>query len=601
MKRYLYFFHWAFMGSVIAGSMLMFTACSPTAPTIIDALPTPTSSTEMEPTPSPQPSQVEAPTADTDDIEEMPALELVQPYDADAASDESNLLNQAEMIVQCDHTENALVTCLLDELPQRISLEFDASNFARWALQIPDAGIGLTGNEVLAIELSTEGHIDLNLYLVTEDGERILRRLPGAHDHEDTITVYFPLWELRADTGMWFDAAFLKEIQLVFEWADMVGAVNLHALRFLDVWKEPVEIVDLQDPISAPEGFTVEVVATNLLALTQIEVISADTLLASTQNGRVWLYRDQDGDGFFEYRQLYVSGFWEVVGLLYDPVDNAVWIGGRGELWRTLDMNGNGSADLLEQRIDGLPWGRHQNNGLIWNPVDDPFSGEPPYSWIYFGLGSTGDLEVGEEFSATVLRFPRDGNGSEDLEIVAEGVRNAYGLIWAPISHDETDAASGVDWALFAGENGPDFNDAPDEVNHIRWGHHYGFPTHFGMVTPPDVENRPYSSPVYEVTPHASANSLAYITNLEWPEAYRTLYVSLFGSVFSPEPVGQTVDRVQLTPVESQDGRTYQGNADVFIQGLQRPLPLNVDTDGNLLIGDYATGIIYRVRYIGAE
>ncbi|MEZ4582097.1 MAG: hypothetical protein R3A10_10755 [Caldilineaceae bacterium] len=31
------------------------------------------------------------------------------------------------------------------------------------------------------------------------------------------------------------------------------------------------------------------------------------------------------------------------MGLLYDPVDGAVWVGGRGQLYRTLDGDGSGA------------------------------------------------------------------------------------------------------------------------------------------------------------------------------------------------------------------------------------------------------------------
>jgi glucose/arabinose dehydrogenase len=121
------------------------------------------------------------------------------------------------------------------------------------------------------------------------------------------------------------------------------------------------------------------------------------------------------------------------------------------------------------------------------------------------------------------------------------------------------------------------------------------------MVDPLEAEGDPYSSPVYEVDAHASANSLAYVQNPDWPEAYRTLYVSLFGSVFSPDPVGQTVDRIDLRPIETASGTTYRGESSLFIGGLDRPLPLVTDANGNMLVGDYATGIIYRVRYVGEE
>jgi len=135
-------------------------------------------------------------------------------------------------------------------------------------------------------------------------------------------------------------------------------------------------------------------------------------------------------------------------------------------------------------------------------------------------------------------------------------------------------------------------------VNHIRWGKHYGFPDQFGPVDDPAAEGTPYSGPVYPVTPHASADGIAYIDHPDWPAEYRTLYVALFGEVFSPTPVGHTVERVRLRAVTTPDGSiTYRGEPSDFITGLDRPLPLATGPNGDLVVGDYATGVVYQVIY----
>ena len=85
----------------------------------------------------------------------------------------------------------------------------------------------------------------------------------------------------------------------------------------------------------------------------------------------------------------------------------------------------------------------------------------------------------------------------------------AFGAVPVDLSVPDGETA----WQLFASENGPDFNDAPDEVNHIRWGHDYGFPDQFGPVAAGETDGEPFSGPVYPATPHASASGLAYIDN----------------------------------------------------------------------------------------
>jgi glucose/arabinose dehydrogenase len=210
---------------------------------------------------------------------------------------------------------------------------------------------------------------------------------------------------------------------------------------------------------------------------------------------------------------------------------------------------------------------------------------------------------VGGDLNATILRFPRTGQGVDDLEVVSRGNRNAYDLLWAQVPLNPTEPneiESARAWQLFASENGPDFNDAPDEVNHIRWGHHYGFPEQFGPVAVGATDGDPYSGPLYPVTPHASANGLAYIDSERWPDPYRTLYVALFGEVFSPAPVGHIVERITLRAETLPDGTlTYRGEPSPFIVGLDRPLPLVTAPNGNLLVGDYATGLIYEIAPVG--
>lgn len=525
-------------------------------------------------------------------------------FQCDASGPEALHCQTADGVTVCfgkrvgDASQPETLHCQAAQPPHRIEAKINASIFGRWSMRLPPETLKLSGREVLALSLRIEGTLRPNLYFVEADGRRILQRLPApplAEAGAGSTTLYFPLNEVRDDEFRPLNVAALQELQLVFEWADMEGALEIEDVRLLSTWREIVARPTQTPSIEAPSGFLVEPIAAEVFSITQFQVVAKDTLLVSQQNGRIWTYHDRNGDGFYEERQLYASGFEEIVGLLYDPIDGAVWVGGRGNLWRTMDGDGDGVADQFELRLEGLPWGRHQNNGLIWNPVPDPFTGEPPYTWIYFGLGSTGDLETGGDLNATILRLHRDGQGQDALEVVARGVRNAYGLLWAPVPYEGS-----ILWSLFAGENGPDFNSAPDEVNHIRWGLHYGFPEQFGMVDPPEQEGQPYSSPVLEVTAHASANSLAYITNPDWPEEYRTLYVSLFGSVFSAEPVQPAVERILLTPIHGPDGVTFRGEASPFLDNLSRPLPLATDSNGDLLVGDYGSGIIYRVRYVGA-
>lgn len=534
---------------------------------------------------------------------------LVLPTATPAPLIDRELLGAADTTAACDAPPEATLNCTATATAPVIEVAVHASTFARWSLHWQ--GAALTGDETLALHLTLTGNLNPNLYLVTTDGQRMGVGLSQFALAEGEQTLHVPLREIHDEHGQTLDFAQVAGLEIVFEWADMEGTLAITSVRLDSVWREPVLVEDAAQTLAAglevPAGFVAAPVADNLRELTQIQFTPAGDMIVSLQNGRIWWYdRDkQAGDALrFTSRHLYAAGFTEVVGLLDDPSDGSVWVGGRGQLVHTQDTDGNGVADVRTARFSGLPWGRHQNNGLTWNPDPDPFTGEPGGSWIYFGYGSIDDLTVGHDLLATVLRFPRTGQSADDLEVVSRGNRNAYAVLFAPVPVDLANPDGPTTWQLFAGENGPDFNDAPDEVNHIRWGHHYGFPDQFGPVgsegDPDAVEGDPYSGPVYPVTPHASANGLAYVTRDDWPAEYRTLYVALFGEVFSPTPVGHIVERVSLRGETTPQGElTYRGEPSTFIAGLDRPLPLATTPTGNLLVGDYATGVVYEISYRG--
>lgn len=510
-----------------------------------------------------------------------------------------NLLEIDHLQPVCDQSGSATITCLRDGNIETIATTTNASDFTRWRLSWGQSEEGgLNGSETLHVRLRSQGDLAPRLYLLDGTDRRISTPISFSKTTDGWQDLHMPLAEIQDDEGNLLDYADIRELEFVFEWADMDGEIEIEALQFKSIWSESMTLAEdsqrLADSLILPPDFVALAAVDGFSTMTQIQVIDTETALISQQNGRVWRLRDTNSDQIWDERTLYFSGLNEIVGLLHDPEDDSVWVGGRGQLYRLSDNDGNGVVDQAELRVNGLPWGRHQNNGLAWNPDPDPFTGEAGRTWIYFGLGSTEDLEIGGELNATVLRFPKDGQSQDDLEVVSFGNRNAYDVVWGQVEAD------GGEWHLFASENGPDFNDAPDEVNHIRWQHHYGFPVEFGVnfeQPATTVDNLPYAGSLYDVTPHASASGLAYVTNPEWPESYRGLYVSLFGQVFDEAIVGHTVEHIKLTPFETETGQTFRGEPITFIEGLERPLPMTTDEQGNLIVGDYATGVVYRVVY----
>ena len=327
---------------------------------------------------------------------------------------------------------------------------------------------------------------------------------------------------------------------------------------------------------------------------TQIETPTANSLLVSEQAGRIWWYWDDNGDGFYERRRLYDTGYSEVVGLLYDPLDGAVWIGGRGPSCGA-PWIATATVWQMSQSCAWMACPGAATRTTAWNGIRSrtPSAASQPIPGFTLAWGPRAIWTVATISTRPFCASPVRARARLDLQIVSRGNRNAYDVVWAPV-----DMGSETHWSLFASENGPDFNDAPDEVNHIRWGLDYGFPDQFGLTSDP-AQTVPNTGPVAELPGHASADGLTFVTAADWPADYRTLYVSLFGEIFGSERVGHTVERIALSPLPGAEPLTVNGETSPFIEGLERPLAMTTDVQGQLLVAHYVTGIVYRVRYVG--
>lgn len=156
-------------------------------------------------------------------------------------------------------------------------------------------------------------------------------------------------------------------------------------------------------------------------------------------------------------------------------------------------------------------------------------------------------------YSAAIVSFALDGS---DLRVVASGIRAAYGL-----------ASSGG--TLYASLNQRDdlgSRTPGDWVAVVEEGQDWGFPACYGQGGRA-CEGVP--SPLGVLHPHAAAGGLAVRG----------------GDVLVAEWMYGTVMRV---PVGG-------GGATPYLTGLTHPLPVAVAPDGALLVGDWETGIVYRI------
>ena len=233
-----------------------------------------------------------------------------------------------------------------------------------------------------------------------------------------------------------------------------------------------------------------------------------------------------------------------------------------GLLWRgrTLYVSESGKVEAFGLRngrrtvVSGLPYERHQQDTLVVGPDGR----------LYLGSGSTCDACAERDArSASILSFLPNGS---DLRVVARGLRNPYGLVFAGRT-------------LYATVNGRDDlgdGEPAEMVVRVRPGADFGWPAcwpSFALrrligacsgVTPP----------VAYLEPHSSADGI-----VSWRG---DLFVAEWGEYLSKRH-GRRVVRIR------------RGKVTTFATGFSHPLALAVDPVGDLLVADWGRGVIYAI------
>ncbi len=181
-----------------------------------------------------------------------------------------------------------------------------------------------------------------------------------------------------------------------------------------------------------------------------------------TEQDRVRVLRDTDGDGKADWDRVFADGFDDAAvgigaGLL--ERDGAVWFTCIPDLWRFEDKDKDGVADVREKVSTG--WGLrvallgHDMHGLCVGPDGRLYwsIGDRGYS-----VTSKGGVRLENPFTGGVFRSNLDGTG---LELFATGLRNPqelafddYGELWT--GDNNSDGGDLARWVLVVqhGETG---------------------------------------------------------------------------------------------------------------------------------------------------
>lgn len=307
-------------------------------------------------------------------------------------------------------------------------------------------------------------------------------------------------------------------------------------------------------------------------------------------------------------------------------------VDGDGRLWLTSNQKLTGSVPhqsevtiwRSSEMVDGRP-----SKLAPWFRTSYPYGVGPynhgvshlafgPDGLLYVNSGSRTDggeagndpnrATVGEvDITACLWRF--DPRAAEPkMEIVARGIRNAYGFAW-------DDAGR-----LFTFSNGPDVN-APEEMDFIEPGKHYGFPFQFSdwpakagspyPHTPAAPAGLTFTHPVKNLGPAGGGSAAGMATfdphscpggviwcGDEYPAALRrsflvTRFGNLLGAPAAPEDVG--FDVLSVRPTRGADGQ-WTARVEKVLGPLGRPLDVVAIGGGRVFVLEYTRAIDFKSK-----
>lgn len=227
-----------------------------------------------------------------------------------------------------------------------------------------------------------------------------------------------------------------------------------------------------------------------------------------------------------------------------------------------------------------------------------------PDGMLYLASGSRTDggetgsdprFYAGGETAITACLWRLDPRAETPrLEAFAHGIRNAYGFAWDDQGR------------LFTVSNGPDA-DAPEEMDYIEPGRHYGFPYQFSDWTEKAYPHTPdppagleFTRPVMNYGPdaggaperplgtfdaHSSPAGMAWLGD-DWPEPWRgSFLVSRFGILLNrPRDTGFDVISVKLRKVATG---ASEAEARTVLAPLGRPIDAHLAPGGRAFILEY--------------
>jgi len=341
---------------------------------------------------------------------------------------------------------------------------------------------------------------------------------------------------------------------------------------------------DLAD-IKLPDGFRIEVFAEEVANARAMCWGAKGTLFVGTRDeGVVHALRDTDGDGKADAKWIIASGLNMPVGVAFR--DGDLYISAVSRIVKLVDIENHLSAP--PQPIT----------------VTDKYPNEEHHGWKFIAFGPDGKLYVpvgapcniclsDDPIFASITRLDLTTN---EIEVVANGVRNTVGFDWDPATGDLWFTDNGRDWL---GDDGPSC-----ELDHLtEAGQHFGFPyCHEGSVPDPEFGTLKacniFIPPAAKLGPHVAPLGMRFYRGELFPEKYKNaIFIAEHGSWNRTDPIGY---RVAVAFPQADGTAKTEIFAEGWLKGNKasgRPVDVLEAPDGSLLVSDDAADKIYRITF----
>ncbi|MBM3128989.1 MAG: sorbosone dehydrogenase [Chloroflexi bacterium] len=374
--------------------------------------------------------------------------------------------------------------------------------------------------------------------------------------------------------------------------------------------------------ITVPNGFAIRIFASNL-STPRFMTFGPDGFLyvSLMSAGQIARLPDRDANGLADGVQVIASGLNAPHGVEWN--DGWLYVAAQDRIERFRDADGDGAFESREIVTTNLPCcGGHSSRTLHFGPDGK----------LYVSAGSTANIAPeSDPRRAAILRFNPDGTipadnpfasdpDSRKQAVWAEGLRNSVDFVFT---------ANGALWANHNGSDGLGDDVPPEEiVIDVQRGRSHGWPycytptlganlspTQNAEVRDPRVA-LPSGFDCAQVVPalftdraHSAPLGMSRVSGANFPAAYQNdLFVAYHGSWNTNDPANYRDCKVQRVIVQNGSPTS----SETFATGWRapgakcgdastwgRPADVIFGPDGVMYISDDKGGRVYRVVYVG--